>query len=49
MNLLTDEQTIEDLRIFGKRDASGIYDLYNHAYTRRRKIVVSNVPKSVVR
>lgn len=34
MNLLTDEQTIDDLRIFGKRDASGIYDLYNHTHTR---------------
>ncbi|WP_127126142.1 MutS-related protein [Pseudoflavitalea rhizosphaerae] len=34
MNLHTDEQTIEDLRIFGKRDNAGIYDLYNHTHTR---------------
>lgn len=34
MNLLTDEQTIDDLRIFGKRDVSGIYDLYNNTNTR---------------
>ncbi|WP_212004883.1 DNA mismatch repair protein [Chitinophaga sp. HK235] len=34
MILQTDEQTIDDLRIFGKRDVSGIYDLYNHTHTR---------------
>jgi len=34
MNLYTDEQTIDDLRIFGKRDSNGIYDLYNHTHTR---------------
>ncbi|SKA38084.1 MutS domain III [Chitinophaga eiseniae] len=34
MYLQTDEQTIEDLRIFGKRDVSGIYELYNHTHTR---------------
>jgi len=34
MFLQTDDQTIEDLRIFGKRDVSGIYDLYNHTHTR---------------
>ena len=34
MILHTDGQTIEDLRIFGKRDTSGIYDLYNHTHTR---------------
>ncbi|MGN7824264.1 MutS-related protein [Chitinophaga sp. 22536] len=34
MFLQTDEQTIEDLRIFGKRDVSGIYELYNHTHTR---------------
>jgi len=34
MYLQTDEQTIEDLRLFGKRDSSGIADLYNHVHTR---------------
>lgn len=34
MYLQTDEQTIEDLRIFGKRDGSSIYDIYNHSHTR---------------
>lgn len=34
MYLQTDEQTIEDLRLFGKRESSGIFDLYNHANTR---------------
>jgi DNA mismatch repair ATPase MutS len=34
MILHTDEQTIEDLRIFGKRDNTGIYDLYNNTHTR---------------
>jgi len=34
MDLYTDEQTIDDLRIFGKRDTSGVYDLYNHTHTR---------------
>jgi DNA mismatch repair protein MutS len=34
MILHTDEQTIEDLRIFGKRDNAGIYDLYNNTHTR---------------
>lgn len=34
MYLQTDEQTIDDLRLFSKRDSSGVYDLYNHAHTR---------------
>lgn len=34
MHLQTDEQTIDDLGIFGKRDGSGIFDIYNHAHTR---------------
>lgn len=32
--LRTDEQTIEDLGIFGKKSGSGIYDIYNRASTR---------------
>ena len=35
MNMLrTDEQTIKDLGIFGKRDGDGIYDIYNQVHTR---------------
>jgi DNA mismatch repair ATPase MutS len=34
MKLHTDEQTIDDLRIFSKRDVAGIYDIYNHTHTR---------------
>lgn len=34
MNLQTDEQTINDLRIFSNRDVMGIYDIYNHTHTR---------------
>jgi DNA mismatch repair protein MutS len=34
MKLGTDEQTIEDLSIFGKRKTAGIYDLYNRTHTR---------------
>ena len=34
MFLNTDEQTIEDLGIFGNRNMSGIYELYNSANTR---------------
>lgn len=34
MILQTDDQTIDDLRIFSKRDAAGIYDLYNNTHTR---------------
>ena len=33
-HLQTDEQTIEDLGIFGKRNGHGIFDLYNHSHTR---------------
>ncbi|HVK48352.1 MAG TPA: hypothetical protein VM488_10915 [Pseudobacter sp.] len=33
MKLHTDEQTIDDLRIFSKRDVAGIYDIYNHTHT----------------
>jgi DNA mismatch repair ATPase MutS len=35
MHLLrTDEQTIGDLEIFGKKTGSGIFDIYNQAHTR---------------
>lgn len=32
--LQTDDQTIEDLRIFGRHNSAGIYDLYNNTHTR---------------
>ncbi|ULT41597.1 hypothetical protein KRR40_44535 [Niabella defluvii] len=39
MHLLrTDEQTIGDLEIFGKKTGSGIFDIYNQAHTRRRSL-----------
>jgi DNA mismatch repair ATPase MutS len=34
MLLETDVQTLEDLRIFGKRDRSGIFEIYNKTNTR---------------
>ncbi|NML22395.1 DNA mismatch repair protein [Pseudoflavitalea sp. G-6-1-2] len=34
MLLQTDEQTIEDLRLFSKRDQPGIYEIYNNTCTR---------------
>ncbi|MBN9384039.1 MAG: DNA mismatch repair protein [Chitinophagaceae bacterium] len=34
MFLLTDEQTIEDLGIFGKKNGGGVYDIYNRLHTR---------------
>ncbi len=43
MYLTTDDQTIEDLRIFGKRESSGVYDLYNHTRTRGGQRVLENI------
>ncbi|MBN9381938.1 MAG: DNA mismatch repair protein [Chitinophagaceae bacterium] len=34
MYLSTDEQTIEDLGIFGRTSGGGVYDIYNRAHTR---------------
>lgn len=34
MKLQTDEQTIEDLGIFSRKETPGIYDLYNETHTR---------------
>src|SRR5687768_7687159 len=33
MMLHTDEQTITDLGIFGKRNSGGVFDLYNSTFT----------------
>ncbi|QEC45136.1 MutS-related protein [Pseudobacter ginsenosidimutans] len=43
MYLLTDEQTIEDLRIFGKRDSQGLFDLYNYSNTRGAETVLKEM------
>jgi DNA mismatch repair ATPase MutS len=43
MHLITDEQTIEDLRIFGKKDSRGIYDLYNKTHTRGAESVLAQM------
>lgn len=43
MSLHTDDQTIEDLRIFGKRDVPGIYDIYNHTHTRGGEQVLEHM------
>lgn len=34
MLLQTDDQTIDDLRFFAKKDQSGVYDIYNNTHTR---------------
>jgi DNA mismatch repair protein MutS len=34
MLLQTDDQTIEDLRLFSRREHRGIYDIYKHTWTR---------------
>lgn len=46
MYLQTDEQTIEDLGIFGKRNGSGIYDIYNHAHTRGGEALLEKMFRS---
>lgn len=38
--LQTDEQTIEDLRLFAKREQKGIYDIYNNTFTRGGELVL---------
>jgi len=43
MVLHTDEQTIDDLGIFGQRNGSGIYDLYNRTHTRGGEAVLKEL------
>ncbi|QEC43159.1 MutS-related protein [Pseudobacter ginsenosidimutans] len=43
MLLQTDEQTIEDLRLFSKRDQPGIYDIYNNTSTRGGEAVLEQL------
>jgi DNA mismatch repair ATPase MutS len=40
MMLHTDEQTITDLGIFGKRNNDGIFDLYNRTFTRGGEVIL---------
>jgi len=46
MYLQTDEQTIDDLGIFGKRNGTGIYDIYNHAHTRGGEALLEKMFRS---
>lgn len=41
--LQTDDQTIDDLRLFGKRDNSGVFDLYNNAHTRGGELLLKEL------
>jgi DNA mismatch repair protein MutS len=43
MFLQTDEQTIDDLGIFGSRTIGGIYDLYNTVHTRGGEIALKEM------
>lgn len=43
MNLQTDEQTIDDLRLFSTKGEPGIYDIYNHTYTRGGEVTLQDM------
>jgi DNA mismatch repair protein MutS len=43
MYLQTDTQTIEDLRLFSKADTQGIYDIYNHSFTRGGQSIMESM------
>lgn len=43
MLLLTDDQTIEDLRLFAKRERTGIYDIYNNTSTRGGELLLEKM------
>ncbi|MGN6417185.1 MAG: MutS-related protein [Pseudobacter sp.] len=43
MFLLTDDQTIEDLRLFAKRERTGIYDIYNNTNTRGGEMLLEKM------
>ncbi|QEC44645.1 MutS-related protein [Pseudobacter ginsenosidimutans] len=43
MFLQTDDQTIEDLRLFAKRESNGIYDIYNNASTRGGELLLEKM------
>ncbi|HVK49251.1 MAG TPA: hypothetical protein VM488_15430 [Pseudobacter sp.] len=46
MILQTDDQTIEDLRLFSKRDTPGIFDIYNNTHTRGAEELLRNMFRS---
>ncbi|QEC40537.1 MutS-related protein [Pseudobacter ginsenosidimutans] len=41
--LRTDEQTISDLELFGKKNGGGIIDIYNHVHTRGGETLLSEM------
>lgn len=43
MFLQTDDQTIEDLRLFSKRERTGIYDIYNSTSTRGGELLLEKM------
>ncbi|RZS75026.1 MutS-related protein [Pseudobacter ginsenosidimutans] len=43
MYLQTDEQTIDDLRLFAKREESGIYEIYNNTSTRGGELLLEKM------
>ncbi|MGN6420263.1 MAG: MutS-related protein [Pseudobacter sp.] len=43
MYLQTDDQTIDDLRLFSKRDTAGIFDLYNSTHTRGGELLLQEM------
>ncbi len=43
MFLITDDQTIEDLRLFAKREQAGIYDIYNNTSTRGGEMLLEKM------
>ncbi|QEC44436.1 MutS-related protein [Pseudobacter ginsenosidimutans] len=43
MFLQTDDQTIEDLRLFAKKEQKGIYDIYNNAATRGGELLLEKM------
>src|SRR4051812_36568244 len=43
MLLQTDDQTLDDLGIFGRRGGAGIYDLYNRTHTRGGQAVLEEM------
>lgn len=43
MKLKTDEQTIDDLRLFSHKGEPGIYDIYNHTNTRGGEVALEKM------
>ncbi|MGN6419991.1 MAG: MutS-related protein [Pseudobacter sp.] len=43
MFLQTDDQTIEDLRLFAKKEQKGIYDIYNNTATRGGELLLEQM------